>query len=121
MPRWLGKGAGTEDLTKPVYHVERGGSIGGALRLAFILLAMVAAGYLGVYFYEQRSAAFVRLAELEAENARLREALTSTKLQSELELATRQELERQLAELNTRVKELNEELSFYKRAQSAKP
>lgn len=117
--RW-GRRPRTEDLTNQAYSVERGSPLSRALPFLFGVAVLVGAGYAGLRVFQLEFAPANRIAELVAENARLGEELGRAKMQAEMDAATRAELERQLDELNAKVKALNEELSFFKRAQSSK-
>lgn len=87
--------------------------------LALLIVALL--GLVGLRVFQAQLAPALRVAELEAENARLAESLKGARMQVEMDAATQAELERQLDELNAKVKALTEELSFYKRANSSKP
>jgi len=133
MPGLFGGHSDTRELTAPIYTVARGN--GGGSRLVSTLLALMCvalAGYAGYQVFKEQFAQGSRVAEIQAENdelrqqladetARLNGELTDARMQSEMDAATRAELERQLEELNLTVKKLNEELSFFKQAQKSKP
>ena len=61
-----------------------------------------------------------RVSELEIENAKLQEELTKARLQTEMDAATRSELENQLSTLNAELRRLREEVGFFKRSQPAR-
>ena len=120
MGGWLGGQTETEELSKPTYVVERGSPFSRALPFFVAIAILGALGFIALRVFQSQFAPAIRVAELEAENARLTEMLGSARMQAELDAATREELERQLAELSEQVKQLSEEVSFYKRAQSSK-
>ncbi|MCB1890243.1 MAG: hypothetical protein KDH20_21745 [Rhodocyclaceae bacterium] len=127
----FGSPADTRELTAPVYTVEKGGALFRALPSLLAVACLVLAGYAGIQVIKDQFAPAGRVAQLEMEKAelahrlsaqsnRLDEEVTKARLQAEMDEATRAELERQLEELTLKVKELSEELSFYKQAQKTK-
>ncbi|MCB1955142.1 MAG: hypothetical protein KDG55_05670 [Rhodocyclaceae bacterium] len=127
----FGSPGDTRELTAPVYTIEKGGLLAKTLPMLLAVACLVLSGYAGLQVVQDQFAPAGRVAQLELEKqslsrqleeeaGRLDEALTKARLQSEMDAATRAELERQLEELNLRVKELAEELSFYKQAQKSK-
>ncbi|MCB1927540.1 MAG: hypothetical protein KDH17_05835 [Rhodocyclaceae bacterium] len=132
MPGLFGGNRNTRELTATSYTVERGG---GGSRLVPTLLAVccvVLAAYAAYQVLREQFAPASRVSQLEAENRQLRRQLvdetgrlsgelTDARLQTEMDAATRAELERQLEELTTQLKEVNEELSFFKQAKKSKP
>jgi len=132
MPGFFGGHSDTKELTAPVYTVERDSASGRFVTTLLALMCIALAVYAGYQVFDEQFAQRVRAQRLEAENdelrqqlsdetARLNHELTDARLQSEMDAATRAELERQLEELNVKVKKLNEELSFFKQAQKSKP
>ncbi len=133
MPGLFGGHSDTRELTAPIYTVTRGSGGGGRIVSTLLALMCVAlAAYAGYQVFEEQFAQGSRVAGLRAENddlrqqmadekTRLNNELTDARMRSEMDAATRAELERQLEELNLTVKKLNEELSFYKQAQKSKP
>lgn len=128
----FGGSGDTRELTAPIYSVERGGAFARAVPTMLAVACLILAGYAGVQVIKDQFAPAGRVSQLESdkealaqklqdETDRLTEELTRARLQSEMDAATRAELERQLEELNLKVKELGEELSFYKQAQKSKP
>ena len=81
-----------------------------AVAIAALLLVTVAAG---LRFIVQSIAPAAELAELQLENTRLRQDVERSRVELDVERATRSELDRQVAELNEQVSQLNTELSFY--------
>ena len=132
MPGLFGGNRNTRELTATSYTVERGG---GGSRLVPTLLAVccvVLAAYAAYQVLREQFAPASRVSQLEAENRQLRRQLvdetgrlsgelTDARLQTEMDAATRAELERQLEELTTQLKEVSEELSFFKQAKKSKP
>lgn len=92
-------------------------------RLALIALSIVAFSVLvgaGIRYFETHLAPANRVLELEDENRQLRTALNKARFDLEVELATRGELERQVATLNEELKQVSEELAFIKSASGRK-
>lgn len=85
-----------------------------------LALGLAACIFLGLRYFETHFSPALRVAELERENAALREARDRDRLALEMEKATRAELEKQLGDINDEVKRLQAELVFYK-AQGRRP
>lgn len=89
------------------------------LAVGLLLAAALLAG--GLRYFESHFSPARRAAELERENAALRAAVDRDRLALEMEKATRLELEKQLGELNDKLKALQAELVFYKSQGQARP
>jgi Tfp pilus assembly protein PilO len=83
------------------------------LMLMLALLLVAASALAGWRYFEQKLAPLARLAELEAENQRLRVEADATRIELEMERATRAELKRQVVELNEQVSQLTHKLEFF--------
>ncbi len=91
----------------------------GYTRRVLLVLALGAALALaagGVRFYLEYFESGSRVSELEQQNRELRVALDKARVELEVELATRNELERQLGQLNERLRQAEEELAFFRAA-----
>jgi len=77
-----------------------------------VLLLLSVAGF--GYFRDRAPAAFLTDAQVEARE--LRETLNKVRLELDVELATRTELERQVTSLNEVLKQTREELAFVRAA-----
>ncbi|MCB1906354.1 MAG: hypothetical protein KDH15_03205 [Rhodocyclaceae bacterium] len=119
-------------MTATTYTVERGGGGSRVVSSVLAVCCLVLAGYATFQVFSEQFAPASRVSQLEAENRQLRqrlvtetgrlgEQLTDARLQAEMDAATRAELERQLEELNTQLKEANEELTFFRQAKKSKP
>jgi Tfp pilus assembly protein PilO len=84
----------------------------GLLVVLAVLVVSVLAGA-GWRYFEQRLAPLARLAQLEAENVRLRAEADAARIELEMERATRAELKRQVGELNEQVSQLTHQLEFF--------
>ncbi|MBX3687456.1 MAG: hypothetical protein KF909_15070, partial [Rhodocyclaceae bacterium] len=109
--------APTRRLTDPAYSVERGGSAKRALFLGLLVIALTATAFGAFRFFQSFVGPSQRVSELEIENAKLQEELTKARLQTEMDAATRSELENQLSTLNAELRRLREEVGFFKRSQ----
>jgi hypothetical protein len=81
--------------------------------LALVVLGVFAAGFIYIQGYLEPPP---ELAPLQNENRQLREALSKAQFEVEVERATRNELERQVGNLNEQLKQVSEELAFMKSA-----
>jgi Tfp pilus assembly protein PilO len=81
--------------------------------LMLALLFVAASALAGWRYFEQKLAPLARLAELEAENRRLRAEADAARIELEMERATRAELKRQVVELNEQVSQLTHKLEFF--------
>lgn len=81
-----------------------------AVAVAALLLASAGAG---LRFIVESAAPAARLADLQRENAKLRDDVERARIELQVERATRSELDRQVIELNERVSQLTTELGFY--------
>lgn len=82
-----------------------------------VLLLLSVAGF--GYLQEHAPAAF--LTDTQVEVRELRDTLNRVRLELDVELATRSELERQVTSLNEVLKQTREELAFVKSAGKAQP
>jgi len=87
--------------------------------LILLLLAMLAGAAFYAYTHQEMMEAFVRGPQLARENSELRDALEQARLNQEIEVGTRQELERRIAALNEQLKEEQAELEFLRSANGA--
>ncbi|NMF87626.1 hypothetical protein [Aromatoleum petrolei] len=97
----------------------------GVGRMAFVLGATLVVAVLvavaGLRFFENNLAPASYLSDVRAENIELRKELAKVRLELDVELATRGELERQVAALNEQLKQVGDELAFLKSAGAGKP
>ncbi|MCB1893883.1 MAG: hypothetical protein H6945_01535 [Zoogloeaceae bacterium] len=132
MPGLFGGNRNTRELTATAYTVERGGGSSRVVPTLLAVCCVVLAAYAAYQVLREQFAPASRVSQLEAENRQLRRQLvdeterlsgelTDARLQTEMDAATRAELERQLEELTTQLKEVSEELSFFKQAKKSKP
>lgn len=83
-----------------------------------LLLLFCGAAYLGWQHFEaQLIPATDRVAELERENAKLRDELELQRMNLSVEQATRAELEKELSARAAELNRLGDELAFFKNAQ----
>lgn len=105
------------DLTRNEYALRPASR--GFGRVAFVLGAVLAIALFvvaGMRFFENHLAPASYLSDVRAENLELRKELAKIRLELEVELATRGELERQVATLNEQLKQAGDELAFLKSA-----
>lgn len=93
---------------------------GRALVTGLLMLGLGVPLGAGISYLLLQPAVQQRAAETGRENAALRAELERAKLELGMEKATREELERQLAELNARLKALETELEFFRSRSPAK-
>lgn len=105
-----------KDLTRGDFVVARDGQHRSALKWAAAVLALLLIAGAGVSYFESNLKPALFLSDVRAENARLQEALGKQRLELEVELATRSELERQVADLREQLRRANDELAFLKSA-----
>ena len=110
--------SGTHGLTGGAYVLTNHRGYARLVLLVVGLAAILALAGGGVRYYLDYFERGPRLAELELENLELRSALDTARVELEVELATRNELERQLAGLNERLRAAEEELAFFRAATS---
>ncbi|WP_240201723.1 hypothetical protein [Pseudomonas sp. PDNC002] len=100
-------------------HVPRGyaGLVWGAL-----LVAILASGFAGWYWMRQgdQHQAQQRIAELEARNQELTEALERERLQVNEEKANRDQLMRRIDAMSAQIKQLKTEQAFYRQQKPGK-
>jgi septal ring factor EnvC (AmiA/AmiB activator) len=92
---------------------------GRVFRFLSISVFSALIGAAGVYYLVQDTSVMgfhSRIAEIEQELERTREDLQSARMDLEISLVTRAELERQLAVLNEQHKQVREELEFVRSA-----
>ncbi|WP_018990032.1 hypothetical protein [Aromatoleum toluclasticum] len=110
------------DLTRNEYALSPASR--GFGRMAFVLgaaLAVALFAVAGLRFFENNLAPASYLSNVRAENLELRKELAKVRLELEVELATRGELERQVAALNEQLKLVGDELAFLKSAGARRP
>lgn len=90
--------------------------LAAVLGIAVAALLLFGAGYLTGH-----SAPTTHAGALERDNAALKDELGKARLDLELELATRSEVERQLAETKERLRQTEQELAFIRAAGGQKP
>jgi hypothetical protein len=105
------------DLTREPYVVASHRGHRRAMLLA-TMLPLVVLSAAGGWRYFQQHAPEAFLGDGQREVRELRDTLTKVSLELEVELATRGELERQVAALNDDLKRAREELAFLKSAGS---
>ena len=93
---------------------------GRVLVMALLILGLGVPMGAGISYLLLQPAVQQRAAETGRENAALRADLERAKLELGMEQATREELERQLADLNARLKALETELEFFRSRRPAK-
>lgn len=110
------------DLTRNEYTlspVKR--NFGGMAFMLGAVLAIALLAVAGLRFFENHLAPASYLSDVRAENLELRKELARIRVELEVELATRSELERQLAALNEQLKLVGDELAFLKSAGARRP
>lgn len=110
------------DLTRNEYALSPVSH--GFGRMAFVLgavLVVVLFAVAGLRFFENHLAPASYLSDVRAENLELRKELAKVRLELEVELATRGELERQVTTLNEQLKQVGDELAFLKSAGARRP
>lgn len=110
------------DLTRKAY-VLTPSDRGYQKLLVTVLLVLVGLVLtaVGFRYFENHLAPASFLSDVRAENHQLREALTKARFDLEVEVATREELERQVVSLNEQLKQAREELVFLKSAGARAP
>ena len=93
---------------------------GRALVTALLILGLGVPLGAGISYLLLQPAVQQRAAETGRENAALRAELERAKLELGMEKATREELERQLANLNAQLKALETELEFFRSRRPAR-
>lgn len=91
------------------------------LRPLLFLLCLMILGGAGFYAYTNKEtfSVFLQAPQLLQENRALRDELEQARLNQEIEVSTRQELERQITTLNEQLKEDKAELEFLRSASGA--
>lgn len=114
----FGRRAGSDnhELTDGEFVVSSRRSFARGLLLAMTTGVVVVLAGAGVRYFVEHFAPSSRLVTLERENEELREALDKARFDLQVELATRAELERQLAAQSEALREVEEELAFIKAA-----
>jgi len=117
-----GRHSYSHDLTRKAYALapsHRGYQ--SLLVTVFLVLVGLVLAVVGFRYFENHLAPASFLSDVRAENHQLREALTKARFDLEVEVATREELERQVASLNEHLKQAREELAFLKSAGARAP
>lgn len=110
------------DLTRDTYVLAS--ADGGYQKVVMMVVLVFVAlflGVVGIRYFENHLAPASFLSDVRAENRELRESLAKARFELEVELATRGELERQVASLNEQLKQVSEELAFLKSAGASAP
>lgn len=110
----------SRDLTRGDFVLAADRSHRSAAKWAGLVLAALVLIGAGVSYFESHLKPSLFLSDVRAENAALQAELGKLRLALDVELATRSELERQVAELRQQLAKANEELAFLKSA-GAKP
>lgn len=104
------------DLTRDEYVLKAAHGKGRLLVVFAAVLVLLVVAIAGLRFFENHLAPATYLSDVRAENVQLRKEVTKLRFDLELELATRNELERQVANLNEQLKKVGDELAFLKAA-----
>src|SRR5512145_2366891 len=109
------------DRTRRAYVLtsERGyGKMVMGLLVVPVVLALLV---VGLRYFENHLAPQSYLSDVRAENVQLRKEIAKARFELEFEVATRGELERQVASLNEQLKQVRDELAFLKSAGARPP
>ncbi|NTV11918.1 MAG: keratin [Zoogloea sp.] len=109
----------TRRLTQPEYILAVQHDSRRMLRRGFAVLAVLGALALAVWLVLAVSGPYAQAAKLEAEVGSLRQEAEQYRLQYEMEHATRTQLEEQMSGLTRQLKQVNDELQFFKRGHSS--
>ena len=119
----LGKRTDTVALSTQAFVLENARSYRRWLMLAAVLAALALAGYMMLDYIERMFSPAAKVVLLESENQRLTATIAALhgqieqhRMKSEMDQATRSELENQLTTLNAEMSKLKEELNFFKKA-----
>ena len=102
----------TQWLTRASFEPTAGRRIRKRLVLAVAVLVPLIVMAARSGYVDQRLSAPLRLAEMQRDVAGLTAEIERTRMELEMERATRTELQRQAAELSTQVNELTQQLEF---------
>lgn len=117
-----GRRSDNHDLTRKAYVLRPSGRAYQTLLLTVLLVLLgLVLTVVGFRYFENHLAPASFLSDVRAENQQLRVALTKARFDLDVEVATREELERQLASLNEQLKQAREELAFLKSAGARAP
>ena len=121
----FGKHTDTQELSTQSFVVENARPYRRWGAVIALVLVISGLGYLTLRYVVRLYSPAARVAELEAENARLdaeladsRAALEEMRLQRQVEQATRDELQSQLRTLDAETSRLREELNFFKKTKN---
>ena len=103
----------TRRLSGAHYQLTSRRGVTNALLVAGLVLMVLALGGAGLQLFAPVLAPATALTELRRENSRLRDESERVRIELEFERATREGLERQVAELNERVTDLTTQLEFF--------
>jgi len=103
----------TRKLSGANYELTSRRGVTNALLVAGLLLMVLALAGAGLQLFAPVLAPGTALGELRRENTQLREDADRARIELKFERANRAELERQLAELNEQVKQLETQLEFF--------
>lgn len=106
----------SRELTRNDYVVAADPGPRGMLKWACVAVAVVLLAGAGVSYFESHLKPALFLSDLRADNVRLQDDVNKLRLELEVELATRGELERQVAALQEQLSKANEELAFLRSA-----
>ena len=103
----------TRRLSEARYELTSRRGITNALLLAGLPLMLVVLGGVGIQLFAPELSTPAATMQLRRENSRLHEEVERARAELQVERATRAELDRQVAELNETVKQLNTQLDFF--------
>lgn len=104
------------ELTRNEYVLAPDRGPRGVLKWAALAVLVVLLAGAGIAYFESHLKPALFLSDLRADNVRLQDDVNKLRLDLEVELATRGELERQVAALQEQLSKANEELAFLKSA-----
>ena len=102
----------TQWLTRASFEPTAGRRLRKRVVLTLAILVAVTAFVARSGYLDRHLAPPVRLAEVQRENASLTAQIERTRMELEMERATRTELQRQAADLSAKVTELTQQLEF---------
>lgn len=104
------------DLTRSDYVLSADRRHRSAVKWACAVVAVLLVAGAAISYFESHLKPALFLSDVRAENVQLRNERDKLRLELEVELATRGELERQVAQLREQLNKANEELAFLKSA-----